>query len=107
MRYEIVHYEENGRDIFQTWLDKLRDRQSRKAIQRAIDRVESGNFGTHKPCRAGVWELVIDTGQGYRVYYSMVGDVVIVLLCAGDKRTQQKDIDRAIEYLKKYREEHK
>ena len=104
--YRIVHYRENGRDIFQEWLDSLRDYRGRKAVQNAVDRAEDGNFGVHRFCRDEVWELVIDTGPGYRVYYSMIGNVVVLLLCAGNKRSQQKDINKAIGYLKKYKEEH-
>ena len=103
-QFKIVHYERNGKDIFQEWLDKLRDFRIRNAIQNAIDRVEDGNFGVHRFCRENVWELVIDKGPGYRVYYSMIENVVVLLLCAGDKRTQQKDIDKAIEYLKDFKE---
>ena len=104
--YRIVLYRENGRDIFQEWLDSLRDYRGRKAVQNAVDRAEDGNFGVHRFCRDEVWELVIDTGPGYRVYYSMIGNVVVLLLCAGNKRSQQKDINKAIGYLKKYKEEH-
>lgn len=101
--YRIVHYVRNGKDIFQNWLDELRDLKGRTIIARRIKRTETGNFGTHKPCRDGVWELTIDTGPGYRVYYSVIQNVIILLLCAGDKHTQQKDIDKAIEYLKDFR----
>ena len=59
-------------------------------------RIEAGNFGDHKPCREGVWELRIDQGPGYRVYYAMAGAVVVLLLCGGDKGTQDADIERAI-----------
>ena len=104
MQYKVIHYEENGRDIFQDWLDNLKDLQGRKAIQRAIDKIEDGNFGVHKSCREGVWEIVLNTGPGYRVYYSMIKDVVVLLLCAGSKRGQQKDIDKAIYYLKDFKE---
>ena len=103
MQYTIIHYEENGRDIFQDWLDNLKDLQGRKAIQRAVDKIEDGNFGVHKPCREGVWEIVLNTGPGYRVYYYMIKNVVVLLLCAGSKRTQQKDIDKAIFYLKDFK----
>ena len=102
----IIHYMENGRDIFQEWLDDLRDMQGRNAIAKAVDRIEDGNFGVHRFCRDNVWELVIDKGPGYRVYYSMMKNVVVLLLCAGDKSTQQKDIKKAIEYVKRYKEEH-
>jgi putative addiction module killer protein len=101
----IVHYEQNGHDLYQEWIDNLRDQRGRKAIHTAIDRASSGNFGVHRFCRSGVWELVIDTGPGYRVYYSMIGNTIILLLCAGDKKTQQKDIDRAIGYLQNFRKE--
>lgn len=57
-------------------------------------RIELGNFGDHKFCRDGVWELRIGIGAGYRVYYAMHGQRVVLLLCAGDKRTQNADIDR-------------
>lgn len=62
----------------------------------------SGNFGDHKPCREGVWELRFEQGAGYRVYYSLVNGEVILLLLAGDKRTQNADIDEAIRCLKDY-----
>lgn len=104
MQYTIIHYEENGRDIFQDWLDSLKDLQARTLIARKVKRIENGNFGEHRFCRDGVWELVIDTGPGYRVYYSMIENVVVLLLCAGSKRTQQKDIDKAIYYLKDFKE---
>lgn len=104
--YRIVHYRENGKDIFQEWRDKLRDTRAKIAIDRTLLNVEQGNFGTHKPCYSGVWELVIDYGPGYRIYYSLIGKTIILLLCAGTKRGQQRDIDKAVEYLKKYKEEH-
>lgn len=102
--YEVIHYEENGRDIYQEWLDSLRDLSGRDAVSRAAGRLYAGNFGKHHYCRDGVWELVIDTGPGYRVYYSRVGMVIILLLCGGTKRGQNRDIDRAAEYLRRYRE---
>ena len=105
-QYEIVHYRQNGRDIFDDWLKGLRDKRAQAAIYKRLDRVEGGNLGEHRPCRSGVWELVIDYGAGYRVYYSMTGNTIMLLLCAGDKSTQQKDINRAIDYLKRYKEEH-
>ena len=105
--YSIVHYRENGKDIFQEWRNKLRDTRAKVAIDRTLLNVEKGNFGEHKSCREGVRELIIDFGPGYRVYYSITGKTIVLILCAGDKRTQQKDINKAVEYLKKYKEEHK
>jgi putative addiction module killer protein len=93
---EIRHFlTRSGTDLFMEWRRQLRDTKARIAIDRRVNRMELGNFGDHKPCRDGVWELRIDVGQGYRVYYAIAGDKVILLLCAGDKRTQDADIDRA------------
>ena len=102
--YKIVHYEENGRDIFEDWLAELKDKQGAIAVLRTTKRIEKGNFGDHKYLRDGVSELRIHIGAGYRVYYSMIGDVVVLLLCGGSKRSQEKDIDKAVEYLKKFKE---
>lgn len=102
--FKIIHYERNGHDIFQDWLDGIKDYQGRNAIQKRIDRIEDGNFGNHHFCRDEVWELVIDKGPGYRVYYSMIEDIVVLLLCAGDKSSQQKDISKAVEYLHDFKE---
>src|SRR5262245_48592617 len=94
---QILHYlTAEGRDLFQDWLDRLRDMRARIAIQRRADRLALGNFGDHRFCREGVWELRIDVGAGYRVYYARVGQTVVLLLCGGDKRTQGADIARAV-----------
>lgn len=70
--FEIRHYlTPDGRDIYLEWQRGLRDTKARVAIDRRINRVELGNFGDHKFCRDGVWELRIDIGAGYRVYYAM------------------------------------
>lgn len=69
---------------------------ARRAVRRLL-RVAAGNFGDSKFCRDGVWELRIDVGVGYRIYYAKAG-VAVLLLCAGDKRSQNRDIDRAVEY---------
>ena len=97
--YEIRHYlTPEQRDIYLEWQRRLRDTKARIAIDRRIYRIELGNFGDHKFCRDGVWELRIDVGPGYRVYYALAGSEVVLLLCAGDKRTQPADIARACEY---------
>ncbi len=96
---EIVHYTtRDGTDLFQEWMDTLRDNRARIAVLRRIDRVAMGNFGDHKACRDGVSELRVDVGHGYRVYYFQHGDTLVVLLCGGDKRTQDADINRAVAY---------
>jgi putative addiction module killer protein len=87
--YEIRHYlTPDQRDVYLEWHRKLRDAKARIAIDRRIYRIVLGNFGDHQFCRNGVWELRIDVGPGYRVYYALAGTEVI-LLCAGDKRTSE------------------
>ncbi|MBV8046901.1 MAG: type II toxin-antitoxin system RelE/ParE family toxin [Paludibacterium sp.] len=96
---EIRHYlDREGRDHFAKWREKLRDIKAKIAIDRRIMRVELGNFGDHKPLRGGIWELRIDVGPGYRVYYAKSGRTVVLLLCGGDKRQQDANIDLACEF---------
>lgn len=99
--YEIRHYlTEADKNIYLDWLTKVQDSVAKVAIIRRINRVELGNFGDHKPCNEGVWELRIDVGAGYRVYYAISGKEIVLLLCGGNKRTQTADIKQAIEYWK-------
>ena len=92
----------SGDDLYQQWLDKLKDLKGRVVIQRRIDRLKAGNFGDRKFCQEGVWELRIDFGPGYRVYYAQAGDTVILLLCGGSKRTQTADVKEAVRYWRDY-----
>ena len=102
---EVRHYlTESNRDPYQEWLDGLKDIRARIAIQRRIDRLVSDNFGDHKFCRDGVWELRIDTGPGYRIYYAQTNQMIVLLLCGGDKRSQKSDIDRAVKYWDNYQQ---
>jgi putative addiction module killer protein len=94
----------SGRDVFGGWLSELRDVRTRAKIVARIDRLSLGNFGDCKALRGGLFELRIDWGPGYRVYYALVGKACVLLLCGGDKRKQASDIRRALEYLKDYRE---
>jgi putative addiction module killer protein len=92
--YEIRHYlSQSEKDVFMDWRRQLRDMKAKIAIDRRIIRMELGNFGDHRFCRDGVWELRIDVGTGYRIYYAIAGTQVVLLLCAGDKRTQDADIN--------------
>jgi putative addiction module killer protein len=94
----------SGRDIFGEWLSELRDARTRAKIAARIDRLSVGNFGDCRALRGGLFELRIDWGPGYRVYYAFVGKTCVLLLCGGDKSKQCSDIQRALEYLKDYRE---
>jgi putative addiction module killer protein len=89
---------------FETWFSKLRDRQARARINARIRRLSLGNPGDVRPVGSGVSELRVDYGPGYRVYFLQRGDILAVLLCGGDKRTQDVDIKRAIEIAKHWKE---
>jgi putative addiction module killer protein len=99
--HEIIHYlDDAGNDLYQAWLDSLHDRVAKVAIIKRVARMELGLFGDCKPLRDGVWELRVDVGPGYRVYYAHVGSRVILLTSGGDKRSQSRDIERAVRLLK-------
>lgn len=87
----------NGIDIFQKWLDTVRDRKALLKIMSRVDRAEQGNFGVNKSVGSGVHEMVIDYGPGYRVYYAIAGMEIVILLGGGTKDMQQNDIDQAKE----------
>ena len=102
--HEIIHYlDEAENDLYQNWLDGLRDRVAKVAIIKRVARMEMGLFGDCKSLREGVWELRIDVGAGYRVYYAHVGRAVILLTSCGDKRSQSRDVERAVKLLKDWR----
>jgi len=89
---------------FDAWLRGLRDIRAVARIQARIDRLALGNPGDAKPVGAGISEMRIDYGPGYRVYFMRQGTIVIVLLCGGDKSSQQKDIEKAKELAAKWKE---
>jgi len=80
---------------FATWRSGLRDSVTRKRIGARIDRLAFGHFGDVKAVGDGVSELRLDFGPGYRLYFTRRGDVLVVLLCGGDKSTQARDIAQA------------
>lgn len=80
---------------FNEWLRDLRDKQGKAKIVVRLDRLEQGNPGNSRSVGEGVFELKVDFGPGYRVYYVQRGEVLIVVLCGGDKSSQSKDIQRA------------
>ena len=81
--------------VYKKWIKDLRDNQARYRILTRIRRLEEGNPGDVKPAGEGISEMRIDYGVGYRVYYKDIGKEIIILLCGGDKTTQQDDISRA------------
>jgi putative addiction module killer protein len=102
---EVFHYlTRSGTNVFEEWLDSLKDAKAQARVAVRVNRLAGGNFGDHKALGDGVWELRIDWGPGYRVYYGLVGKTVVLLLCGGDKRKQAADIAKALEYWKDYKE---
>lgn len=87
-------------DVFDDWFDALRDRQAKQRINIRIRRLGLGNPGQHRVLAGGVVEMKIDYGPGYRVYYVTRAGVTYLLLCGGDKTTQDTDIKTAIELAK-------
>ena len=95
--YGIRHYiDPDGQDLFIKWIDGLRDRQAQARVAARLTRLHNGNFGDCRHVGEGVWELRIDWGPGYRVYYAIEGKRAILLCEGGDKRTQSADIKEAI-----------
>lgn len=90
---------------FERWIKSLRDPQAKAKVAIRIRRLSLGNPGDVKPVGEGVSELRIDYGPGYRVYFIQDGPVVVVLLCGGDKRTQQRDIEQAKALASQWRDQ--
>lgn len=103
--FTLEYYlDDNGEAPFIRWLEGLRDRAARARIAVRLDRIRLGNFGQVKALGDGVCELKIDYGPGYRVYYAMRGQAVVLLLIGGDKATQARDIRMAKTYWQQDKE---
>ncbi|NMM14114.1 MAG: type II toxin-antitoxin system RelE/ParE family toxin [Rhodoferax sp.] len=90
---KVIHTTE----VFDTWFAGLKDKQAARRVQIRIDRAEGGNFGDCEPVGEGVSEMRIHYGPGYRVYFAQRGMEVVILLAGGDKSTQSRDIQTALE----------
>ena len=90
---KVIHTTE----VFDEWFSSLRDKMAAKRIQARIRRAELGNFGDCEPVGAGVSEMRIHYGPGYRVYFTQRGMEIVVLLAGGDKSSQAQDIKTALE----------
>lgn len=96
---ELRRYQrDDGNVPVRDWLESLRDIRARAQIEIRLRRLSVGNFGDCKPVGEGVLELRIDIGAGYRLYCARRGQQLVILLCGGDKRTQDADIQRAKTY---------
>ncbi len=97
--YELHEYlTVSDRSPFNAWLRSLRDRRARAHIRARLDRVQLGNLGDYQPLDAGIYELRIFYGPGYRIYFVFETDTELLLLCGGDKSSQSRDIARAKRY---------
>lgn len=91
---------DDGSVPFDSWFNKLKDKRAKAKILIRLKRIELSNFGDCKS--QGVYELRIPEGQAYRVYYGLKGSELVLLLCGGNKSTQQKDIKLAKQYWSNY-----
>ena len=91
-------------DEYRDWIDGLKDQAGRARVLMRVDRLIHGNPGAHRNLTEGVSELKIDAGPGYRVYYSLRGERLLLLILGGDKSTLAKDIAKALELNRNFLE---
>jgi putative addiction module killer protein len=100
----LVYRDRDGRLPFDEWLRELRDANAVARVLSRIGRIRLGNLGDCKPVGGGVSELRVDYGPGYRVYFGQKGQTLLILLCGGDKRTQERDISQAQQHWGDYQQ---
>ncbi len=98
-----IYETEIGKRPFEEWVTSLKDPPTVRRIQARLAGVSAGNLGDVKPVGEGVSELRLKFGAGFRIYFGADGDELIILLCGGDKSTQEKDIRKAKEFWTDYR----
>jgi putative addiction module killer protein len=98
----IVYATPSEEEPFTDWINNLRDVVGRKRILARIGRLEQGNYGDCEPVGEGISELRMFFGPGYRVYFGENGNDIVILLCGGDKSSQDKDIQLAKAYWQEY-----
>ncbi|MDQ3397318.1 MAG: type II toxin-antitoxin system RelE/ParE family toxin [Deinococcota bacterium] len=98
----IIYQTEEGKEPFTQWRKSLKDKVTIARIDRRLDRVAEGHYGDYKVVGEGVYELRLFFGPGYRVYFAEDGDKVVLLLCGGDKGSQDRDIGAAHSYWQDY-----
>ncbi len=100
----IIYQDDKGKELFTEWLDGLRDQRGRRFILRRIGKLEQGLYGDCRPVGEGVSELRIFFGPGYRVYFGEEAGHMVILLCGGEKDSQDRDIQAAKAYWKEYKD---
>ncbi|RLB87786.1 MAG: type II toxin-antitoxin system RelE/ParE family toxin [Deltaproteobacteria bacterium] len=94
-----------GTNPFREWFDSIKDIRTQVKVDVRLARIRLGNFGDTKGLGKGVYELRLHFGPGYRIYYGLEGNKIVILLCAGDKSGQKKDIKKAITFWEEYKGE--
>ena len=100
----LVYRTPNGYHPFIIWKENEIDLLTQARIEKRIDLLKLGHFGKNRYLGDGVWELKIDLGPGYRIYYGEISKILILLLLGGSKKTQQKDIVKAKYFWREYNE---
>jgi len=95
-----------GKEPFEEWLQSITDTKTRAIIRTRLNRVRMGNFGDSKSLGDDVYELRVHYGPGYRIYFAEWDGIIIILLCGGSKRSQNRDIRRAKKYWQELRSRH-
>jgi putative addiction module killer protein len=93
-----------GKPPFLRWLQSIKDKRTKFRITARLDRLEEGHPGDYKSLGGNVYELRLPFGPGYRIYYGKLENLIILLLCGGDKSSQEKDISDARNYFKEFKE---
>ena len=109
MTIEVSYLEiDNRKSPYLEWEEEL-DTTARAAARIRINRIRLGNFGDCNPIKgiSGLYELRIHFGPGYRIYFGKMKDTVVIILCGGDKRSQKRDIKKAMEYWQLYKDSFK
>lgn len=102
----IVYTLPSGKKPVREWLDNMKDAVTRLRIWSRLSRLALGHYGDCKSVGDGVYELRLAFGPGYRIYFGEIGQDIIILLCGGDKSTQEKDIQKAKIYFQRVKGEH-
>lgn len=103
-RKQIIFYvADNGKQPFLDWFNSLKDLKTQAKINKRLRSISLGNLGDYKSVGGGVCELRINYGSGYRIYFGQDGNTLVILLCAGDKSSQKKDIKTAKKYWLNYK----
>ena len=100
----VIYATDTDKEPFSDWQHKL-DKKMRAIVMKRLDRIRLGNFGDAKRLQGatGIWELRIDHGPGYRVYFAKEGSTIVLLLTGGSKKSQTKDIAKAKQYWLNYK----